>query len=215
VRRSAWGLLLWWLWCLPLAAGAASYTAQVIAVLDGDTVMVVRDNRKITLRLAGIDAPEKQQAFGIASRDALAALVLRKPVRVTTKAVDDYGRVIALIDVGRLNVNEELLRRGLAWEYSHYHSNPRWLALQSRAQAAKRGLWAAANPEPPWQFRKAQATAHKPPAAATACGSKHYCSQMVSCEEATFYLTQCHVKTLDKNGNGLPCENLCRRPAVR
>jgi micrococcal nuclease len=207
---------LWlWLWCLPLAAGAETYTAQVIAVLDGDTVMVMRDNRKTTLRLAGIDAPEKQQAYGITSRDALAALVLRKSVRVTTQAVDDYGRGIALIDVGRINVNEELLRRGLAWEYSQHHSNKMLLALQSRAQTAKRGLWVEANPVPPWMFRKAQAPAGKQAAAATACGSKHYCSQMLSCEEATFYLTQCHVKTLDKNGNGLPCENLCRRQAVR
>lgn len=212
MRRLAWLLLLW---CLPLAAGAETYTAQVIAVLDGDTVMVMRDNRKITMRLAGIDAPEKQQAFGMASRDALAGLVLRKTVHVTTKAVDDYGRVIALLDVGRVNVNEELLRRGLAWEYSQYHSNKNLLALQSRAQAARRGLWAAAHPVPPWTYRKAQAPAGKQAAVAKACGSKHYCSQMLSCEEATFYFTQCHVKTLDKNGNGLPCENLCRSKAVR
>jgi micrococcal nuclease len=203
------------LWCLPLAAGAETYTAQVIAVLDGDTVMVMRDNRKITLRLAGIDAPEKQQAYGITSRDALAALVLRKSVRVTTQAVDEYGRGIALLQAGRINVNEELVRRGLAWEYSHYHSNKTLLVLQLHAQAARRGLWAEANPVPPWTYRKGQAPAGKQAASRPACGSKHYCSQMLSCEEATFYFTQCHVKTLDKNGNGLPCENLCRSKAVR
>ena len=192
------------------AAHAATFNAQVIAVLDGDTVMVQHDNKKTTVRLAGIDAPEKLQAFGTASRDALAALVLRKEVRVTSTAVDEYSRVIGVLHVGKLNVNAEQLRLGMAWEYSHYHSDKAMIALQTEAQRARRGLWAGANPQPPWEFRKTHAPTREQGALATACGKKHYCSQMVSCEEAKFYFTQCRVKTLDKNNDGVPCENLCR-----
>lgn len=190
------------------AACAETFTAQVIAVLDGDTVLVLHGNQKTSVRLAGIDAPEKSQAFGTASRDALAALVLRKDVRITTQTVDDYGRVVALLEAGKLNVNKEQLRLGMAWEYSRYHADKSLVALQSEAQHARLGLWALAHPVPPWEYRKARASVQD--ATATVCGKKHYCSQMVSCEEARYYLTQCRVKTLDRNSDGVPCENLCR-----
>jgi micrococcal nuclease len=191
------------------AGTAETFIAQVIAVLDGDTVMVLHASRKTTLRLAGIDAPEKQQAFGRESRDALAALVLRKEVRVTTRTVDEYGRVVADLQAGNINVNEEQLRRGMAWEYSRYHSDKTLIALQADAQRARRGLWAQANPAPPWEFRKAHAPVRESNTTASACGSKRYCAQMVSCEEARYYLTQCRIKTLDRNGDGMPCETLC------
>ena len=42
------------------------------------------------------------------------------------------------------------------------------------------------------------------------CGSKTYCTEMQSCQEARFYLEQCGLQRLDKDGDGIPCENLCR-----
>ena len=152
------------------AAGAETFTAHVIAVLDGDTVIVQQAGRKTTIRLAGIDAPEKLQDFGLASRDALAAMVLRKDVSVTTKTVDDYGRVVALILAGRVNVNEAQLRRGMAWEYSYYHSDKALIALQAEAQSARHGLWAGANPQPPWEFRKAHGATREIDASSSPCG---------------------------------------------
>ena len=191
------------------AAHAADFTAQVIVVMDGDTVMVLHGKRKVTVRLAGIDAPEKLQAFGAEAQKSLAELVLRKEARVTPTAVDDYGRVVAVLRVGRANINEEQLRRGMAWEYSRYHSDKALIALQSAAQRARRGLWAGANPVAPWAFRKTHAPTRDALARTNVCGGKHYCSQMVSCGEAKFYLHRCKVKSLDKDGDGVPCEKLC------
>lgn len=42
------------------------------------------------------------------------------------------------------------------------------------------------------------------------CGSKRYCGQMRSCAEARFYFSQCGVRRLDGDNDGVPCENLCR-----
>ena len=199
------GLLVWF--CA--GACAETFTAKVIAVIDGDTVVVLHQNKKTTVRLAGIDAPEKTQPFGPTSRAALLALVLRKEVRVTTSAVDDYGRVVAVVETGRINVNEEQLRRGMAWEYSHHHADKALVALQTEAQRARVGLWTQAHPQPPWDYRKDATATRKPALSNRACGNKRYCSQMVSCAEAKFYFTHCGNKKLDKDGDGVPCENLC------
>jgi endonuclease YncB( thermonuclease family) len=203
---------------LPPCSGipARTFSAKVIAVLDGDTVLVqrgARSSQPVKVRLDGIDAPEKEQPYGMASRQSLSELVWKKQVQVGTQAVDDYGRMIAHLTVDGRNVNEEQIRRGMAWEYSRHHGNKAYAALESGARQARLGLWSQAEPMPPWQWRKAHA-ATRPPHAATqgfSCGTKRYCTQMASCDEAHFYLTHCGVKALDGDGNGVPCESLCTR----
>ncbi len=196
--------------CACNIAHAEEFTARVIAVMDGDTVRVLRNGHSVKIRLAGIDALEGAQEYGMASRQSLAELVLRKQVQVNTRAVDDYGRLVAEISVDGLNVNHEQVRRGWAWEYSRFHSNKKLVALQNEAKEARRGLWAQASPISPEQWRKAHAVSSPQAAAQDAtCGSKARCAQMSSCAEANFYLTHCGVKTLDGDGDGMPCENLC------
>lgn len=36
-----------------------------------------------------------------------------------------------------------------------------------------------------------------------------YCKSMQSCEQAKFYLNQCGANRLDRDGDGVPCENVC------
>jgi Excalibur calcium-binding domain len=47
------------------------------------------------------------------------------------------------------------------------------------------------------------------------CAGKHYCNEMIFCEEAKFYLTQCGLSRLDGDGDGVPCDALCRCPGER
>lgn len=199
--------------CIFNAAHAEEFSAKVIAVLDGDTALVLRNGKRVKIRLANIDAPEKAQEYGMASRQSLVEMVLRKQVQVSSKAMDEYGRMVAQIEAGGLNVNEEQVRRGMAWEYSHFHSDRHYIALQSEAQQARRGLWAQSGPLPPWQWRKLHAATQQPqrtPAARDyVCGGKRHCTQMISCDEAHFHLTHCGIKTLDHDGDGAPCESLC------
>ncbi len=206
---------------LLLASGWAlgeEFTTRVIAVLDGDTVLVLRNGHPAKVRLAEIDAPEKMQSFGETSKRSLSAMVLGKQVVFNIQAVDQYGRLVARLSVGATDVNTEQIRRGMAWEYSHYHSNNSLIKLQNEAKSALRGLWAISDPMPPWEWRKQhpnEFAAHAVPVAdnpellLAGCGDKVHCSQMSSCEEAQHYLNDCGVKSLDGNGDGVPCANLC------
>jgi endonuclease YncB( thermonuclease family) len=211
------------LWCIALGVQAETFTAKVIAVLDGDTVLILHNGKAIKVRIANIDAPEKTQAFGKQSRESLLEMVGKKQVQIDSQAVDQYGRIVGLIEVDGRNVNQEQVKRGMAWEYSHYHSDKTYLLLQSDAQQVRRGLWAQSSPQAPWQWRKLHPTVkptvpNQPPASQRVvpvmlydmeCGKKRHCSQMSSCDEALFYLTRCGVKELDRNNDGEPYENLC------
>ncbi|BBJ00215.1 nuclease [Ferrigenium kumadai] len=203
-------------------AQGAEFVAKVIAVLDGDTVLVKRANGLKKIRLAGIDAPEKAQTLGDTSRRSLADMVLGKQVKVASEAVDQYGRMVAHLSVDGLDVNAEQIRRGMAWEYSRFHNDRAMLALQEEARREPRGLWALSDPMPPWEWRKLHpSTLSEPsphvgtsaavdaPTADPVCASKKRCSQMTSCEEARYYLNRCGGKLLDGDGDGLPCEQLC------
>ena len=242
---------------IPLSVQAETFSAKVIAVMDGDTVMVLRGGQKLKVRMANIDAPEKDQTFGRQSRDSLLEMVGKKQVQIDSQAVDQYGRIVGLISVDGRNVNQEQVKRGMAWEYSHYHSDKTYIGLQSDAQQARRGLWTQTSPQAPWQWRSRHVTGEAsrlrgpPPAARPTieglqpdelgrrklhpsngpapqanqhgasshsaptalydleCGKKRRCSEMISCDEAHFYLTRCGVKLLDRNKDSVPCENLC------
>ena len=210
--------------CLALGAQAETFSAKVIVVMDGDTVMVLRDGKKLKVRLANIDAPEKDQPFGRQSRDSLLEMVGKKQVQIDSQAVDQYGRVVGLISLEGRSVNQEQVKRGMAWEYSHYHADKTYIGLQNDAQQARRGLWTQTNPQAPWQWRKLhpsvkpvlkarQNGTSRQPAPVMLydmdCGKKRRCSQMNSCDEAQFYFTRCGVTALDGNHNGIPCESLC------
>jgi len=59
-------------------ASSQVFSAEVIAVLDGDTLLVTRGGKPLKLRLAEIDAPEKAQPYGTASQKSLADLAMGK-----------------------------------------------------------------------------------------------------------------------------------------
>ncbi len=202
-------------------ACAEEFDAKVIVVMDGDTVMVLRDGKKVKVRLANIDAPESNQEFGKESRQSLANRVLKKQVRVNSLAVDSFGRMIAEISLDGQSVNEEQVRKGMAWANSHSHRNKHYLELNKQAKQSRRGLWAqSVQPVSPDQWRKSHPKPGSITTAATlsvnsACGKKHLCSQMKTCEEAKIYFLKCGVKSLDGNGDGVPCENLCMTESAK
>jgi micrococcal nuclease len=134
--------------------------ALVRAVVDGDTVYAVIGGISTRVRLAEIDAPEKTQAFGRRSEQALRELVWKREVRLRWSEIDRYGRPIVEIDVDGHSVNAAMVRHGYAWVYRQYSSTPELRVLEDEARKAGRGLWADAHPIPPWDWRRD----HKRPA---------------------------------------------------
>ncbi|MDQ3278450.1 MAG: thermonuclease family protein [Bacteroidota bacterium] len=132
---------------------------RVVAVSDGDTFRLLTDeNKTVRIRMHGIDAPEKAQDYGTRSKEVLSDLIFSKRVRIEQKSKDRYGRIVAIVYADGINVNEEMLRRGMVWHYTAYDKNQDWADLEKTARRKRVGLWQQPHPTPPWQFRKEKRT---------------------------------------------------------
>lgn len=209
------------LWLLAQPVWAASISGRVVGVSDGDTVTVLDSARQQhRIRLAQIDAPEKRQDFGQRSKQSLSDLVYGKTVTVEVHDTDRYGRTVGQIIVAGLDANLEQIRRGMAWVYRQYAKDPAYFTAEEAARQSRVGLWSQPNPTPPWEFRHGshhektsapRSSGREDISGRKGCGKKKYCKQMTSCEEARFYLQQCGLSSLDRDGDGTPCESLCNR----
>jgi endonuclease YncB( thermonuclease family) len=139
---------------------ASTVQGSVVGVTDGDTITVLdTSNTKHKIRLSGIDAPEKGQAFGQRSKQSLSNLVFSKSVTVQSSKRDRYGREIGKVLVNGLDVNLEQIRLGMAWHYKAYQreqspqDRAEYSEAEQRARQVHTGLWQDPAPVPPWDFR--------------------------------------------------------------
>jgi len=148
----------------------ADITGIVVSVTDGDTIKVLDGNsNQHKVRLTGIDAPERGQPFGQASKKYLAALVSGKEVFVVSNKNDRYGRVLGKVWVqpadcsscGKtLDTNHAQLLAGMAWWYRYYakqqspEDRGRYESAEDEAKARDRGLWSVPDPVNPYDWRK-------------------------------------------------------------
>ena len=146
---------------LGLSCHAGIIEGRVVGVADGDTITVLDADRvQHRIRLGGIDAPEKRQAFGTRSKQSLSDIVFNRAVTVETNKADRYGRAIGKVLVDGIDANLQQVSRGFAWHYKAYEReqslSDRQLYdfAQSEARAARRGLWQDAEPVAPWDWRK-------------------------------------------------------------
>jgi len=136
------------------ARAQTEITGKVVGVHDGDSITVLAaGNLQLKVRLEGIDAPELKQPFSQQSKEALSGLVFGKTICLLVTGKDRYKRTLAVVMVEGLNVNREMVLRGLAWRYEKYSKDAALLAAQDEAKAARRGLWSDAAPLPPWEWR--------------------------------------------------------------
>ena len=140
---------------------AKTIEGLVVGVADGDTITVL-DQQKNTykIRLQGIDAPEKKQAFGEKSKQSLHDLVHGKQVRIEYDKEDKYGRIVGKITLDDLDICLQQLVLGMAWHYKKYQNEQSvadrvvYNDAELKSKSLKLGLWADETPMPPWEFRK-------------------------------------------------------------
>lgn len=128
-------------------------TAKVTGIKDGDTIEVLINGKSETIRLLGIDCPERKQAFGTKAKQFTSALCFGKMVTLESGERDQYKRLLATVFVEGKNINQELVKAGLAWRYK-YSTDETLGHLESEARKQRLGLWADNNPVAPWNFRK-------------------------------------------------------------
>jgi endonuclease YncB( thermonuclease family) len=155
--KLTWSALL----LLAGALNAATLQGKVIGVADGDTVTLLdAQKNQHKIRLQGIDAPEKAQAFGNKSKQSLHEMVHGKEVFVDVQKKDKYGRSVGKILVNQTDACLEQIKRGMAWHYKQYanEQSPEdrdvYAQAESTARAQSLGLWKDKSPTPPWEFRK-------------------------------------------------------------
>jgi len=136
-------------------ADARKVSGKVVSIQDGDTITILAGKAQHKIRLEGIDCPEKSQAWGNRARQYTSELVFGKHVRVEYTGRDRYDRILGTVylpDGG--NLNQELLKAGMAWHYKYYNHSDVLADLEKQAQQARIGLWSDPKPIPPWDFRR-------------------------------------------------------------
>lgn len=184
---------------------------RVTRIADGDTLtMTTTDGRALRIRLAEIDTPEKDQPFSNRARQRLSELVRDRDIAVRLFDVDTYGRIVGRVYVGDIDVCALLVGEGLAVVYRRYAEDPQLFALETQARSQKLGLWAG--DDIPRGGRSGEPRpSTEPGQRSPECGSKRYCREMTSCEEARFYLRECGLGGMDGDRDGVPCEQgVCR-----
>lgn len=163
LRRLAFALLL----TLPIGTvGRADdgpvLPGVVVGVVDGDTADIRLQSGMIRVRLHAVDAPERDQPHGSASKAALSKLVYGKSVNVEPIAQDRYDRLVARLWLGDVDVNAALVKEGAAWVYRRYADDPAYCAYEKAARDLMRGLWALPRDRraAPWEWRRRKTLEH-------------------------------------------------------
>ena len=156
-------LLLSFLLIFSVCTASASKIIQgkVVSVADGDTITVLdAEKTQHKIRLQGIDAPEKAQAFGAKSKQALYEMVHGKTVQVSFEKSDKYGRILGKVLLDGQDICHQQIKAGLAWHYKKYQNQQPLAdrdansASETAAKNEKLGLWSDPRPVAPWDFRK-------------------------------------------------------------
>jgi len=132
----------------------AQLEGKVVSIADGDTfTLVTVEKTQVKIRLYGIDCPEKGQPFSNVCIQYLSDLIFNKQVAIRKTGIDRYGRTLGIVYLDSLNVNEEMLKDGMAWHYKQYDKNKEWAEMEKRARSEKKGLWKDEKPIAPWETR--------------------------------------------------------------
>ena len=195
---------------LTLCFTTSANAATVVSVGDGDTVRVSEGSKRITVRLACIDAPEtSQRPWGARSMALLKRLTpVGSEVTLRVKTTDRYGRTVAELLNRRGNVNQLMVRAGQAFTYRRYLRQcdaQKYLEIENEAKRQSLGVWSLgpSGITRPWDYRQGRRSS----ASSSGSSRKYRCKDIGSWSRAQQLLAQGH-RYLDGDGDGEACESL-------
>ena len=132
---------------------------KLISVIDGDTIRVISNGKKIKVRLLGINAPEtgspgsyrKRECFGVEASSYLKKIISDNDVVIlqtdsTQSKYDKYGRLLAYVYLpNEIEVGEKMIKDGYAYEYTYRHAYKKQKTYKQAEVYARQhnlGLWA-------------------------------------------------------------------------
>ena len=189
----------------------------MLSIGDGDTIRVQQGTKKLTVRLACIDAPEMAQApHGQQARSYLQQrLAMVREVTLQTQTIDKYGRSVAEV-ISDININLAMVEDGLAFAYRKYLGQcdaREYLDAEYRASRHRYGVWQQEGGiTRPWDFRRgrrggASTNGRTSPISSSPSGHHYRCKEIGSYALAQELLRQGHTY-LDGNGDGVASEGL-------
>lgn len=143
------------LFCV-LNCNAQEFPVKVVKISDGDTFTAInRDNLQIKIRIWGIDAPEKKQAFGTKAKEYLGSLIFNKWITVDVQKQDRWGRYVAYVYTpDNKDVSLEMISAGMAWQFIEYDTSEKYRNAEQQARKKRIGIWSDPHCIAPWEFRK-------------------------------------------------------------
>jgi len=151
---------------LIIISSYAPIIGEVTRIIDGDTIEMHADNGAyMTIRLHGIDSPDKCQNQFEEAKQYATQMLLSKKVKFYQTGTDQYGRFVGEIYIDANNTIDEfgvwfnaaIVGSGYAWHWPRYSNSQQLASLQLVAKRFKLGVWQESDPVPPWEFRKSDA----------------------------------------------------------
>lgn len=201
-------------------------TSTNISVIDGDTI----NFNNLKIRMIWLDAPESNnsrywyaECFGKEAKEHLESLVWNKS-NITLEMdssqweLDMYGRTLAYVMIDGININTQMIADGFGFEETYNNKIYKYQSEHKNAELNAKnngfGLWSSATCG--WNRKKWTPVEQNNTTNTNSmntwtytCGVKTYCSQMITCEEAKYFLNQCGLTRLDSDSDGIPCEAIC------
>ncbi len=133
---------------------------NVIFVHEGDIISIAgKDGKTYSIRLRGIDAPERRQDNGERSRRKLSYLIEGMDVQVVVHKEDKKGRYIGRVFLDGQDISLTQIETGMAWHFPDdiheqtVEESERYAAAELKARSNRIGLWESQDPMPPWDYR--------------------------------------------------------------
>lgn len=146
---------------LVIEVNAEVLNGTVVGISDGDTITVQDiSNNEHKVRLMGIDAPEKSQAFGREAKQTLSNYIYKKKVSVEYKKLDKYKRIVGKVTLDGQDICLQMIREGMAWHYTEYEieqsktDRELYREAEAKAREVNLGLWVEKQAVSPWIFRQ-------------------------------------------------------------